>query len=187
MVSRKIIDTYYDIALKHRNITVKDLRKYKKLRHRKNKLKQYIHFLNNWKQRGVYPKFFIFKLSNVSNKDSSIRKRLLRSTINKRNNEIQHVLKELSLCDNFLSKQLSTIDLYILNKSITTSLNRKLLQKFLSTQQKKIPWLARNSCLSTYTANITTTNLIQYELNPCTQSAISCFWEIEKRNSKFYS
>ena len=39
MVSRKIIDAYYHIAQKHRNITVKDLRKYKKLRHRKNKLK----------------------------------------------------------------------------------------------------------------------------------------------------
>ena len=35
------------------------------------------------KQLGVYPKFLIFKLPNVSNKDAlSIRKRLLRSTIN---------------------------------------------------------------------------------------------------------
>ena len=43
-----------------------------------------------------YPKFLIFKLPNVSNEDaSSIRKRLLRSAINKRNKEFQHALKEL--------------------------------------------------------------------------------------------
>ena len=48
-----------------------------------------IDYFNNCKQLGVYPKFLIFKLSNVLNKDVlSIRKRLLRSTINKRNKDI---------------------------------------------------------------------------------------------------
>ena len=42
-----------------------------------------------------------------------------RSTINKHNEELQHVSKELSQSETFLSKQLSTIDFYILNKSIT--------------------------------------------------------------------
>ena len=42
-----------------------------------------------------------------------------RSTINKHNKELQHVSKELSQSETFLSKQLSTIDFYILNKSIT--------------------------------------------------------------------
>ena len=42
----------------------------------------------------------IFKLPNVSNKHAvSIRKRLLRSAINKRNKELQHVSKDLSLSD----------------------------------------------------------------------------------------
>ena len=76
-----------------------------------------IDFLNNWKQLGVYPKFLIFKLPNVSNKDTvSICKILLRSAINKRNKELQHVSKDLSLSKNFLSKQLSTTDFYILTK-----------------------------------------------------------------------
>ena len=97
-----------------------------------------IDFINYCKQLGVYPKFLIFKLLNVSNKDaSSIRKRLLRSGINKRNKELQHSknLKELSISENILSKQLSTIDFYILKKS-AISYNNKLLQKSLYTQQK---------------------------------------------------
>ena len=109
-----------------------------------NKLKLDIHFLDNCKRLGVYPKFLIFKLPNVSNKDAlSIRKRLLRSTINKRNKELQHLSKELSLSENFLSTQLSTIDFYILTKSITSH-NKKQLQKSLHTQQTSTaavePW-----------------------------------------------
>ena len=59
------------------------------------------------------------KLPNVSNKETlSIHKRLLCNTINKCTKEIQHVSKEFSLSENFLSKQFSTIDFYILTKSI---------------------------------------------------------------------
>ena len=89
-------------------------------------------------QKFVYPKCLIFKLPNVSNKHAwSIRKRLLRSSINKRNKELQHLSKELSLSGNVLSMQLSTIDFYILTKSIT-SYNKKSLQKLLYIQQKKV-------------------------------------------------
>ena len=113
----------------------------------------------------MYPKFLIFKLPNVSNKDAlSIRKRLLRSAINKRNKELQHLSKELSLSVNFLSTQLSTIDFYILTKSIT-SYNKKSLQKSLCTQQKKLSSLTRDCNLPIFTANKTITNLTQYELS----------------------
>ena len=98
VLSRKIINIYNDIARKYGNVTVKDFGKYEKLEYKKNKLKLDSDFLNNCKQLGVYPKFLIFKLSNVSNKDAlSIRKRLLCSAINKRNKEPQHVSKELSI------------------------------------------------------------------------------------------
>ena len=71
-----------DIARKYGNVTVKNFRK---LEYKKNKLKLDIDFLNNCKQLGVYPKFLISKLPNVSNKDTlSIRKRLLCRAINKR-------------------------------------------------------------------------------------------------------
>ena len=92
----------------------------------------------------MYLKFFIFKLPNVSNKDTlSIRKRLLSSATNKRNKELQHLSKKLSLSKNVLSTQFSTIDFYILTKSIT-SYNKKLLQKSLYLPQKKLFSLTRD-------------------------------------------
>ena len=120
VLSRKIINIYNDIARKYGNVRVKDFRKCEKLEYKKNTLKLDIAFLNNCKELGVYPKFPIFKLPNVSNKDAlSIRSRLLCSAINKRNKELQQLSKELSLSENFLSTQFSTIDFYILTKSIT--------------------------------------------------------------------
>ena len=106
-----------------------------------------------------------FKLGFLQFLDAlSIRKRLLRRTINKRNKELQHLSKELSLSENFLSTQLSTIDFYILTKSIT-SYNKKLLQKSLYTQQKKLSSLRRDSNLPVFTAKETFTNLTLYELS----------------------
>ena len=124
-----------------------------------------IDFLKNCKQLGVYPKLLIFKLANVSNKDaSSIRKRLLRSAINNSNKELQHVLKELNISEIFISKQLSTIDLYILKKSITSH-NKKPQEKSLHTQHKKLSLLTRGSTLPIFTAKETLTNHMQYELS----------------------
>ena len=113
----------------------------------------------------MYPKFVIFKLTNVSNKDPlSIRKRLLRSVFNKRNKELQHVSKELRLSRDLLSKQLSTIHFFILIKSIT-SYNKKSLQKSSYNQQKKLSSLTRDCRLRIFIANETITNLTQYELS----------------------
>ena len=106
----------------------------------------------------MYPKFLIFKLPNVFNKDAlSIRKRPLCSTSNKRNKELQHLSKELSLAENFLSTQFSTIDFFILTKFIT-SYNKKSLQNSLFTQQKKLSSLTRDCSLPIFTANETITN-----------------------------
>ena len=85
--------------------------------------------------------------------------------MSKRNKELQHLSKELSLSVNFLSTQLSTIDFYILTKSIT-SYNKKSLQKSLNTQQKKLSLLTRDCNLPIFTADETITNLTQYELSP---------------------
>ena len=95
MLPRKIIDNYTDIARKYGNVTVKGFREYEELECKNNKLKLDIDFLKNSKQLGVYPKFLIFKLPNVSNKDAlSIRKRLLHGAINKRNKNLKHLSKK---------------------------------------------------------------------------------------------
>ena len=80
-------------TIQHRNMEMLQLKIFTDIKqYKKNKLKLDIDFLNNYKQLGVYLKFLIFKLPNVSNKDaSSIRKTLLRSVINKHNKELQHV------------------------------------------------------------------------------------------------
>ena len=159
MLSRKTINIYNDIARKYWNVTVNDLRKYEKLECKKNKLKLDIDFLNNCKQFGVYSKFLIFKLPNVSSKGaSSICKRLLRSTVYNRNKELQDVLKELGISKNFISKQHSTIDFYIF-KNFLTSHNKKSLQKLLYTQHKKLSSLTRGCSLTIFTTNETITNL----------------------------
>ena len=133
VLSRKVINIYNDIARKYGNVTVKDFQKHEKFEYKKDKQKLDIEFLNNCKQLGVFPKFLLFRLPNVSNKDAlSIRKRLLCSAISKHNKELQHLSKELSLSEKFLCTQLSTIDFYVLTKSIT-SYDKKSLQKSLNT------------------------------------------------------
>ena len=84
------------MARKHGNFAVKHFHKYEKLKYKQNKLKLDLDFVNNCKQLGMYPKFLVFKLWNVSNKDAlSIRRRLLHSASTKSNRELQRVSKEL--------------------------------------------------------------------------------------------
>ena len=88
-LSRKIIKIYNDIAQKHGNVTVEYFQKYEKLKNKQNKLKLDIDFLNNANNLLCIQNSLSFKLPNISNNDTlSIRKRLLRSAINKRNKEI---------------------------------------------------------------------------------------------------
>ena len=165
MCCQEKLNIYNDIARIYGNVTVKDFRKYENLEYKKKKLNLDIDFLNNSKQLVVCPKFLIFKLLNVSNKDTlSIGKRLLCSAINNCNKELQHLSKELSLTENFSSPQFSTIHFYILTKSIT-SYNKKSLRKSWHTQQKKLSSLTRDCNLPIFTANETITNLTQYELS----------------------
>ena len=165
VLSRKVINIDNNVAWKNGNVTAKDFQKYEKLECKKNKLKLDLDFLNNCKQLGGYPKFLIFKQPNVSNKDAlSIRKRLLRSPINKLNKEFQHLLKEPSLSPKLFIYTLSTIDLYILTKSII-SYNKKSLQKSLYTQEKKLSSLTRDCNLPIFTATETITYLTQHELS----------------------
>ena len=110
-------------------------------------------------------KFLFFKLPNFLNEGaSSIRKKLFRGTINKRDEELQHVLKDLSIFEKILSKNFSTIDFYIIKKSIISHSN-KSLQKSLYTQQKKSSSLTKLCSLPIFTANETITKLKQNKLS----------------------
>ena len=94
----------------------------------------------------------------------SVRKRLLRCNIKKLNKELRDLSKELSLSENLLCTQLSTIEFYILTKYKTLH-NKKLLQKSLCTQQKKLSSLTSDRKLPTFIPNENITDLTQYELS----------------------
>ena len=64
VLSRKVTYIHSDRVQKHGNVTVKDFRKYKKLKYKQNKLKSDIDFLNNCKQLVAYPKFLIISLNS---------------------------------------------------------------------------------------------------------------------------
>ena len=115
VLSRKITNIYNDIAWKDGNVTVKDFRKYEILEYKNNQLKLDIEFLKSCKQLGVYPKFlslncrmFLIKRFYQFVKDTFVAP----STSVIKNSNISS--KELSLSENVLSRQISTIDFYIL-------------------------------------------------------------------------
>ena len=69
VVSIIILNIYNDKTQKYGNIIVQDLRKYEKSKHEQEKLKLNIDFFNDAKLRGVFLKYLIFKLPNVSKHD----------------------------------------------------------------------------------------------------------------------
>ena len=90
-------------------------------------------------------------------------KRLL-SVTNNRNKEFQHTSKEWKRTKFLLSKQLSSVDFCVLNKSITPH-NQIAQQKSLNIQEKEISSLRRNCNLPTFTDNKTASNLTQHKLS----------------------
>ena len=109
----------------------------------------------------MYPKFLIFTLPNVSNKDSlSIRKRLSFAAPSIKTIKNFNTSQKNCQSETFLSKQISATDFYILNRCITSH-NKKLLQKLLNTQHKNLSSLSRNCSLHTFASNETIANLTQ--------------------------
>ena len=72
-------------------------------------------------------------------------------------------MKELSLLENFLSTQFSTIGFQILKKSIT--LYKQEIAAKIVIYSTKVYSLTRDCKLPIFTANETITNLTQYELS----------------------
>ena len=167
VLSRKIIKIYSDIAQKHENVTVRDFWKYEKLKYKQNQHKLEIDFLNNCKQLGVYPKFLIFKLPNVSSKDAlSIRKRShnsksLQKTPNNSRKNYYH-WRETSAClltsneiiTNLIQYELSQEESNLLKVGLYFSIQLDKIWKFeVFTTFKKIHCLFFNNLKSEETKN----------------------------------
>ena len=167
VLSRKIIKIYSDIAQKHGNVTVRDFWKYEKLKYKQNQHKLEIDFLNNCKQLGVYPKFLIFKLPNVSSKDAlSIRKRChnkksLQKTPNNSRKNYYHwretsayLLTSNEIITNLIQYELSQEESNLLKVGLYFSIQPDKIWKYeVFTTFKKIHCLFFNNLKSEETKN----------------------------------
>ena len=78
----------FDLAIKYHDVDIAVLRKLEKITIKQRKADLDIKFLRNCQLLNVFPKFLCFKLPNVGHTDTiAIRKRLLKSAINKRSKE----------------------------------------------------------------------------------------------------
>ena len=153
VLSRNTINICNDIARKYGNAAVKDFGKYEKLEYKKNKL--HIDFLNNCKQLGVYPKFLIFKLPNVSNKDTY---QFVKDSF---------LVPLASAINNYSIVQKNSVypKTFYLHSFLLQLSTTESLRKSLYTQQKKLSSLTRDYNLPIFIANETIINLTQCELS----------------------
>ena len=104
----------YDIVQKYENVEVFQLRKVERLSIKTRKAELDIKFLRNCKIFNVITKFSSFNLPYTNEVDSKfIRKRLLPSALNKRQDELKELQKDHTKILQILTVKLSSVDLYI--------------------------------------------------------------------------
>ena len=134
------------------------LRKYEKLKIKIRKAKLHFTFLTNFQTLNAYRKFLTFNLPNVTSHDARfIRKRLLRSAIKQRKEDLGSLRKDAVVYEKGLGKVLSSIDTYILDNAIKEN-NYKYAVKTIKTNEKKLRNLTKNLTL-TFTDTKTFNNL----------------------------
>ena len=124
-----------DIAGNYEQLTVQQLRKLEKLSTKCKKAELDLQFLRNCKTFGVYPKFTVFPIPPQHQQDASeIRKRLLKSAINRRTKERFNLEKERRNVSDFVQETVSGFDFYILQRALS-----KNVEKFCESVVKLTP------------------------------------------------
>ena len=119
--------------------------------------------MRNCKIFNVIPKFLSFNLPYTNEVDSKfIRKRLLRSVLNKRQDELKKLQKDQAKMLQALTMKLSSVDLYILKKCIRHNVE-KVVNNVISTHEKKLKDLTKNIQIP-FTSDETIKNLSSYKL-----------------------
>ena len=145
LLHRNIGNIIYDIVQKYENVEVFQLRKLERLSIKIEKAELDIKFLHNCKTFNVKPKFLSFNLPYTNEVHSKfIRKRLLRSALNKRQDELKKLEKDHENALQTLSLELSSVDLYILKKCIRHNFG-KAVNNVISTHEKKLKNLTKNT------------------------------------------
>ena len=152
-------------------LEVSQFRKVEKLSKKVKKAELDISFLTSCQRFNVFPKFVCFPLPSVNKYDVfAIRRRLLKSAINKRSKEKRKLLYEKDKIENNIRKVLSGIEFYILKKSLERNIDREV-HSIVRTHQKKLKALTKN-CVLPFDSSETVTNITSHILTQDERSKI---------------
>ena len=134
----------HDFAQKY-DTGIGQFRKFERLCTKTEKAEADILFLKNCQLFAVYPKFVTFRLPNVNTPDiKAIRKRLLRSALQKRIKEKNQLQKERTKIESDLKSTMTWFDWLILKKALKKNVEIAL-QKLTKTHEKKLRSLTKNN------------------------------------------
>ena len=157
----------HDLAAKYeRKLSISDFRHLEKTSIKARKAQLDVNFLKNCQSLRVFPKFILFSLPNISPKDlkdaTALRKRLLRSAIEKRSKELKKFQVERDKILNKLQSILNGVDFYLLQSALRSNI-RKTTSKVIETHAKKLRNLTRFKTLP-FKAEETVTNISSLKL-----------------------
>ena len=164
LLHRNFGNIVYDIVQKYENVEVFQLRKLERLSIKTRKAELDIKFLRNCKIFNVIPKFLSFNLPYTNEVDSKfIRKRLLRSALNKLQDELKKLQKDHVKLLQTLTMKLSSVDLYILKKCIRHNVEKAVNNVLISPHEKKLKNQTKIIQIP-FTSDKTIKNLSSYKL-----------------------
>ena len=147
IVQRNFGNIRYDYVQKYDTLKIEQLRKYEKVKVKIRKADLDATFLRNCQTFNVTPKILTINLLNVSPHDlQSIKKRLLRSAVNKRNKELRSLKRDLSNYEREFRRVLSSVDKFILDKVVKNNVG-KITKTTMKTHEKKLRNLTKNISL----------------------------------------
>ena len=146
MKLRSFGNLIYDFTFKYNGIgNVKQLRKWEKLQI-KVKIAE-LDLTLFCQADNVYPIFLAFNILHSNRTDDeAIRKRLLKSTINRGRKEHLKLAKDLKVVKGNLNLVFTSVDLFILNKAIH-KICQNVVNAIVKTHHKKLQNLTKNEVL----------------------------------------
>ena len=165
VILRSFGNLIYDITFRYNGIVdVKQLRKWEKLQIKVKKAELDLTFVKNCQAYNVDPKFLAFKIPHSNRTDDeAIRKRLLKSAINRRRKEHLKLTKDLEVIKGNLSLILTSVDFFMLNKTIHKNC-QDVVNVIVKTDHNKLQNLKKNEVLP-FRNNEVITNLLNYRLS----------------------
>ena len=152
-------------------LELSQFRKVEKLSKKLKKAELDLCFLNSCQRFNVFPRFVCFPLPNVNKYDVfAIRKRLLKSSINKRSKEKRKLQYEKDKLENQIKKVLSGIEYYILYRALHRNIDQEA-HSILRNHQKKLKALTKN-CVLPFDSSETINNISSHILTEDEKDAL---------------